>query len=162
MKLLIDGNNLIYKFPHLEKFMYEKSMAGAREGLIQLMADYRSHVKNPDEILVFFDGRKNSDLNLLQEEIDEIHVYYSHADSADDLIKHYIKMSPVLSDLAVVTSDKDILFYAKRFKVKSYTSEQFAAQITEKLNSAETDKTDGAEVKLDKQEISFWKKFMKL
>lgn len=157
MKILIDGNNLIFKFPHLEEFMYRESMVGAREGLIELLAEFKEKNKVPDEILLFFDGRKNNK-ELFEEKVNGIQVYYSQENTADELLMDYIKMNLKSSELVMVTSDKEILFYAKKFKVKSYSSEEFAEIVNEKLSADNTNEKDKEEIQLTSKEVSFWQK----
>lgn len=57
MILLIDGFNLIYKFPELEALMYESKLNLAREGLLKILNQYK--VKRGNTVMhVFFDGKK--------------------------------------------------------------------------------------------------------
>ncbi len=58
MILLIDGFNLIYKFPELETLMYESKLNLAREGLLKLLNQYKTKRGNT-VIHVFFDGKKD-------------------------------------------------------------------------------------------------------
>ena len=160
MKYLVDGNNLIYKFPHLEQFMYGESMENARSGLVQLLAEFAEKSRK-DEIILFFDGWKDKQSAVDTETIGKIRIYYSCRHKADDLIKDYIKMSATLSDLCVTTSDKDILFFAKRFKIQSYTSEAFAKFILDLLSSEEADAEEAA-IEEIKKDSGFWQKLFKL
>ena len=41
MAILIDGFNLIYKFPDLEALMYEERLNDARKGLLSKLKEYQ-------------------------------------------------------------------------------------------------------------------------
>lgn len=60
MHLVVDGFNLIYKFPELEAFMYSDRLREARVGLLRILEAYSSKIKNPN-IHVFFDGKKEKE-----------------------------------------------------------------------------------------------------
>ena len=90
MILLIDGFNLIYKFPELETLMYESKLNLAREGLLKLLNQYKTKRGNT-VIHVFFDGKKDKGSEVRRDEYGSIKVYFSHDVSADLLIKEYIK-----------------------------------------------------------------------
>ena len=87
MGYLIDGFNLIYKFPHLEEMMYRNELNRARKGLIDILKRFE-HIKKA-EIRVVFDGKKNQGDNTEQEHSGKIKIYYSLDYSADHLIKEF-------------------------------------------------------------------------
>ena len=126
MTLLIDAFNLIYKFPELEEHMYRGELVEARRGLLQRLLRLRAGWKKPIELHVFFDGKKKSGDETRRETVNEIHTYFSCDLSADHLIKEYVKRAASPGHLTVVTSDKDILYFAKRHRCQSKTSEEFA------------------------------------
>jgi hypothetical protein len=158
MVLLIDGFNLMYKFPDLEEKMLRGQLNEARAGLLDRLKEFQKIKKS--QIRVVFDGKKNPSHNIRSERIGTIDVYYSLDYSADFLIKEFIKKDPNPKMSTVVTSDKDILFYVNRFKAKTMTSEKFADFVTKSIEEhyAEIlpEKEDNPDI--TEEEISFWER----
>ena len=107
MTLLIDGFNLIYKFPDLEELMYKKRLSDARRGLLDKLKSFQK-ITNA-RIRVVLDGKKEESLDIKSERDGRIDVYYSLEFSADYLIKQFIKKDLNPKMTTVVTSDKDII-----------------------------------------------------
>lgn len=162
MALLIDGFNLIYKFPELESFMAYGQLNKAREGLLEILRDYQKLRKGA--ITVVFDGKKEPSIEVRSERIGSIDVYYSLDYSADYLIKQFIKKDMNPKMITVVTSDKDIIFYINRFKAKNLTSEKFAEHVktvfeTSRLAEDEKREEQGkVNPEISDDEISYWQK----
>ncbi|OHD67748.1 MAG: hypothetical protein A2W19_13025 [Spirochaetes bacterium RBG_16_49_21] len=158
MILLIDGFNLIYKFPALEEKMLRGFLEEAREGLLDMLKEFQKIRKS--YIRIVFDGKKNPARDLRSERIGTIDVYYSLNYSADFLIKEFIKKDPNPKMTTVITSDKDILFYVSRFGARSMTSEKFADMVTttleEHYQEALPEKEDNPVV--SEEEVSFWER----
>jgi uncharacterized protein len=161
MAILIDGFNLIYKFPDLERLMYEGKLAEARTGLLNILKQYQNITKA--NITVVFDGKKDHSLDIKKESVRSIDVYYSLEYSADFLIKQFIKQDLNPRMTTIVTSDKDIINFVVRFKAKVKTSEEFSAEINKTidayLESLEPEKEENPV--LDESEVSFWEKQFK-
>ncbi len=157
MILLIDGFNLIYKFQDLEEKMLRGFLVEARAGLLDRLKEFQKIRKS--QIRVVFDGKKNPSHNVRCERVGTIDVYYSLDYSADFLIKAFIKKDPNPKMSTVVTSDKDILFYVKRFRAKIMTSEKFAEfvnrTIEEHRKETVPDEKEENPV-VDEKEVSFW------
>ena len=158
MALLIDGFNLIYKFPDLEELMYRNRLTDARIGLLNKLKEYQR--VTGIQIRVVLDGKKQSSLEIKSERVGKIDVYYSLDYSADFLIKEFIKKDINPKMTTVVTSDKDILFYVNRFRAKVMKSEDFAAMVTKTLQDAEEEKLPEKDEnpELTEDELSFWEK----
>ena len=161
MPFLIDGFNLLYKFPDLEEMMYLGNLNEARKGLLDRLKEYQSIKKA--QIRVVFDGKKKPSDNLRSEKIGTIDVYYSLDYSADFLIKEFIKKDLNPKMTTVVTSDKDIIFYVNRFKAQTMTSEKFADHLVKTIEEyySETiiEKEDNPS--LTEEEVSFWENLFK-
>ncbi|MCU0849238.1 MAG: NYN domain-containing protein [Spirochaetes bacterium] len=161
MPLLIDGFNLIYKFPDLEEKMYFGLLAEARNGLLEKLKEYQ-RIKKP-QIRVVFDGKKEPSKDTKSEKSGSIDIYYSHDYSADYLIKEFIKKDLNPRMTTVVTSDKDIIFFVKRFRTGVMTSERFAdlvnRTIEEDKKPREPEKEDDPLVTED--EVSFWERLFR-
>jgi uncharacterized protein len=156
MAILIDGFNLIYKFPDLEGLMYRSRLSDARTGLLNILKQYQNITKA--NITVVFDGKKDHSVDIKKENIKSIDVYYSLEYSADFLIKQFIKQDLNPRMTTVVTSDKDIIDYVTRFKAKIKTSEEFYTHINETINiyneSLIPEKDENPV--LNENEILFW------
>jgi predicted RNA-binding protein with PIN domain len=158
MILLIDGLNLIYKFPDLEEKILRGHLIEAREGLLELLKEFQKLKKS--HIRIVFDGKKKPSHNVRSERIGTIDVFYSLDYSADFLIKEFIKKDPNPKMTTVVTSDKDILFYVNRFKARTMTSEKFADFVTKTIEEHYLEvlpEKDDNPV-LSHEEISFWER----
>lgn len=161
MIYLIDGFNLIYKFPDLEALMYDGRLSEARRGLLEKLKEYVKITKS--KIRVVFDGKKEKLLEIKTEQVGTIDVFYSIDYSADFLIKEFIKKDLNPRMTTVVTSDKDIIFYVSRFKAKVKSSEDFALLVNEtrqKWLEALTPEKEENPV-LSQEELSFWEKLFK-
>ena len=162
MALIIDGLNLIYKFPELESLMYASRLDNAREGLLEILKSYQKLRKGA--IIVFFDGRKGPLNETKNEKHGTIDVYYSIDYSADFLIKHFVKKDTNPRMLTVVTSDKDIIFYINRFGAKNITSEKFSEHVNNVFKEFREEQ-ELARISLEKEnpavsddEITYWQK----
>jgi len=165
MPLLIDGFNLIYKFPDLESMMYSSQLNAARAGLLEKLREYQKIRKTA--IRVVFDGKKDKSVETTNEKIGKIDVYYSLDYSADYLIKQFIKKDLNPKMTTVITSDKDIIFYINRFGAKNITSEKFAdivnaafaeIQEEEELLQISAEKENPS---ITEEEISYWQKLFR-
>jgi predicted RNA-binding protein with PIN domain len=162
MSLLIDGFNLIYKFPDLEEKMYRGKLNEARIGLLEILYSYNKIKKT--KIGVVFDGKRDLGDNTRQEQIMGIQVYYSHDFSADHLIKEFIKKDPNPRMTTVVTSDREIIFHLNPFKPEMIKSEDFAELVLQKLeeqNAPPEQPEKEEDPSLSQEEISFWEKMFK-
>ncbi len=157
MPLLIDGFNLMYKFPELEQKMYLSHLNDARDGLLVILKEYQKIKKST--IRVVFDGKKNPSINLKREKSGTIDIYYSLEYSADYLIKQFIKKDLNPKMTTVITSDKEIIFYVKRFGAKVMESEKFSELVNKTISQYRGELDLKKELK-DKEnpDISYWQK----
>ncbi|MDY6934854.1 MAG: NYN domain-containing protein [Spirochaetota bacterium] len=156
MSILIDGFNLIYKFPELEELMYNDRLVDARKGLLQKLKEYvkitGSHIR------VVFDGKKEMGLDIRSERFGTIDVYYSLDYSADFLIKEFVKKDINPRMVTVVTSDKDIISFVTRYRAKVQTSDKFAEYINTKIEKhleAQIPEKEENPI-LSEEELLFW------
>lgn len=161
MAYLVDGFNLIYKFPDLEGLMYEHKLSEARLGLL---ARLKEHMKlTGAKISVVFDGKKEKMLEITSERFGSIDVYYSLEYSADFLIKEFVKKDPNPRMITVITSDKDIIAYVTRFRAKVRTSEEFAEHMNKTVAKWMEERTPEKEdnPELTDEELGFWERLFK-
>jgi len=159
--VLIDGFNLIYKFPHLQEMMQAGRLPEAMKGLLELLRGYQK--KTGKKIRVVFDGKKQNGLDMKSERVGKIDVFYSLESIADTLIMQFIKDDPRPELTAIVTSDKEIESYANRHRAPVIHSETFAELINEALKPEEEPEPEekSEQVNLSADEISFWEKMFK-
>lgn len=156
MILLIDAFNLIYKIDGLDEFMFKGELIPAMEGLKKQLSLYNQKFKFKHEIHLFFDGKKkNSDITK-KEKIDKIYIYYSHDVSADFLIMEFIKRHRNPGNLSVVSSDKEIQHFARKYKCSKYTSEDFARILLSKEPENKEILLDQKTGNISKEELNYW------
>ncbi|EPG67720.1 YacP-like NYN domain protein [Leptospira wolffii serovar Khorat str. Khorat-H2] len=158
--MVIDGFNLIYKFPELEEFMYSNRLRDARVGLLRILESYSKKIKSP-KIHVFFDGKKEKGNDTRKDAYGDLQVYFSLDEKADELIKEYIKFSPRPADLFVVTSDQEILIFAKRLGAKTILSEEFAEKVEKAFSEKPKIEEKDSKEKLSPSELLYWKELFK-
>ena len=161
MILLVDAFNLIYKFPGLEDHMYKSELVEARRGLLTLLLKFKKSWKKNIEMHVFFDGKKKNGDETRRETVSGMNTYFSIDLTADHLIKEYIKRNPSPGNLTIVTSDKDILFYARKFKCPVYTSEEFSKIVLDTIKNTDNDSVSGEKPSPEEDDISFWQEMFR-
>lgn len=160
MGLLIDGFNLIYKFPELEQKMYAQKLNDARHGLLELLKAY--HAAKPSDIRVVFDGKRNQGDSTERETVGPLRVFYSHDVNADTVIKNFIKTDENPHMTTVITSDKEIIFYGKRFQAPFIKSEDFAKHMLQTISDHETASVpEKPDAEMSAEELQDWKDFFK-
>ena len=158
--VLVDGFNLIYKFPDLEEKMSRGDLPGAMKGLVEILKDYQKAAKK--KIRVVFDGRKQVGLDMTSERCGSIDVFYSLDYTADFVIMQFIKQDPRPSLTTVISSDKAIVSFVNRFGAKFMLSENFAKLIAATLEPKEEPPAEKEEnVTLSADEVGFWEKMFK-
>lgn len=158
MPYLIDGFNLLYKFPEFEKLMYESRLSDARTGLLSKLRVF-SRLSRA-KIRIVFDGKKEPSFEVKSERVGSIDVYYSLDYSADFLIKQFIKKDLNPRMTTVVTSDKDIIDFVMRFRAKTQKSEDFADYVNRVIDELNREKLPEKEDNpvLTDDDITFWEK----
>ncbi|HPA71047.1 MAG TPA: NYN domain-containing protein [Spirochaetota bacterium] len=156
MAYLIDGFNLLYKFPDCEELMYQRRLADARNSLLGKIKEFVKITRNT--VRVVFDGKKQEALDIRSERVGSIDVYYSLDYSADFLIKEFVKKDLNPRMTTVVTSDNGIIFYVTRFRVRLMKSEEFAALVTKTIEESREEKLPEKEDNpvLSDDDVKYW------
>ncbi len=131
MRYAIDAFNLAYKFPVLEEHLAFGRYQEAREGLNNLLKDWKEMTGS--QVYLFYDGFRAESRDLFQEDWEGIQIYYSHKDEADKLIREYYLAQANPKDTLLITSDKKILQFARSLGVRYKTSENFSDEIAKLL-----------------------------
>ena len=155
MILIIDGFNLIYKFPELEGWMLENKLSRARNGILNLLIQYKKRRKQ-DKIHIFFDGKKEQGSMVVEDELEGMRIYYSHDIKADDYIKLFIQKSLVHNELYLVSSDKDLILHGKKYGCKGFKSEEFAKIINDEICKSINEEEKKSDVSLSNEEVEYW------
>jgi len=155
--VLVDGMNLVFKFPDLAFCLGDRRMREAQEGLLHHLKSFFSD-KMPS-IQVFFDGKKNYIEDIFSESVDGMMVHYSHDKTADELIMGYLTQCPLPSSCLVISSDKEILNFARRTGAKRKSSENFYADWKKREEDLRSQELE--EVKVEEpthEELAYWEK----
>jgi hypothetical protein len=152
MKYIIDGYNMIRKIDAL-RAQDAKSLEKGRQALIHLLSRFRMNTKA--EITVVFDGQKTS---LSSQS--GIHIRFSSLPGkADEMIKKLVDQNDKAREITVVSSDQEIMRYAKGCGCKVERSEKFYAAIGRTANTTTVkDLEEKNDPQLSSKEIDEWKK----
>lgn len=126
---IIDGNNLIGKIHSLKNSSDKKS---ARQKLALMLERYFD--KKKVKVSLHFDGFENEAIK-----VSGMKIYYSQNRSADELIKKEIEGIKNQKSVYVVSSDLEIISYAKVCGCHVIKSEEFYNQILNQNNSKNED-----------------------
>ena len=133
------------------KILLENKFKMAREQFIQNLTDFFSTKRN--EIVVVFDGKESSEINLLSNP--KIKVIFSPPfKSADQKIKSLIDLSKNKKLTIVVSSDNEVLEYARVSRCRTLTSIEFFRRLSGKPKDYENNIKSRV---LSKNEIEAWK-----
>ena len=127
---IIDGNNLIGKIKSLRQ-LQNKSGQASREKLAFMVDKYFYGKKV--QVTLHFDGFKDLAINT-----SKLKIHYSEKRTADDLIKHQIEMENNPRLITLISSDSNLVQFAKVCRCEVISSEDFARELTEK-NVADED-----------------------
>lgn len=121
MKYVLDGYNVIGASDHVQL-----SDANKEDRLVEWLGRF---ITKGVHLVVVFDGQ-NEYLDFPSKErlpgITKITTGKSR--SADDYIKDVFFTKKDTTSMVIVTSDNDILYHAKKAKIKTMTSDQFLTQ----------------------------------
>jgi predicted RNA-binding protein with PIN domain len=126
---MIDGNNLIGKIKFLNQLQL-KDKQSSREKLVFIVDNFFTS-KNI-KVLLFFDGYENLSIPSSRSKI-----IYSRNKTADDLIKKQIENSKNPRNVILVSSDNNLVQFARVCGCSIFTSEKFAGEISISKNQDE-------------------------
>lgn len=147
---IIDGYNLIHAIPSLKKTLAHDA-SSARELLIHAVAQLTHRRKF--RCTVVFDG-SSSDNSTKQSPHAPIHVVYAFPQTADSKIKQMIEQSKNRSLLVIISSDREILNFARVCSCQTHTSQHFANLLSQSDESS-VEKSDAS---LSQSQINEWLK----
>lgn len=147
---IIDGYNVIHTIPSLKKTLAHDAQS-ARELLIHSVAQLTHQRKF--RCTIVFDGSSPIDSSK-QSPHAPIHVVYSFPHTADAKIKQMIEQSKNRSLLVIISSDREILNFAKVCSCQTHTSKHFANLLS---HSDET-VTEKSDAPLSQAQLNEWLK----
>jgi predicted RNA-binding protein with PIN domain len=147
---IIDGYNLIHAIPSFKKTLAYNGET-ARELLIHSVAQLTHRRKF--RCTIVFDGVTPNNTPK-QSNHAPVHVIFSSPINADAKIKQIIEHSKNRSLLVIISSDREIINFAKVCSCQTHTSNYFANLLSE-TNDAVMEKSDDL---LTKAQIDEWLK----
>lgn len=124
MTILIDAHNLLHQDKELAK-IYRKNYTQAFEELVNMIGIY-AYQNHKKKVYVIFDGFAPE----IYPPFENMYVEESgRYQSADDLIKDYVRTSVNPKKLKIISSDRDILNFAKNQGSEIYRSEDFIHEL---------------------------------
>lgn len=148
--VIIDAYNLLHAIPPLHSRL-QHDPHGAREELIDMIA--RLTHRRKFRATLIFDGARPRDART-QPPHSPIHVVFAAPLSADEKIRQVIDKAKNRSLLTIVSSDHEVLNYARACACTTHTSRHFVNLLAEAPESAQ-EKRDGA---LSEREVDEWLK----
>jgi predicted RNA-binding protein with PIN domain len=152
MKYIIDGYNMIRKIDALRAHD-AKSLEKGRQALIQKLSRFR--IGSKAEITVVFDGQKSS---LTSQS--GITIRFSNLpNKADEMIKKLVDQNKKAQETTVVSSDREVMVYAKGCGCKTQRSEDFYKKIDQtKTAGIIKDLEEKHDPQLSSKDIGEWMK----
>ncbi len=147
---IIDGYNLLHEILPLKKLLSHDAVA-AREQLIDMIA--RLTMKRKLRCTIVFDGAKPHAGNFPASNT-PIHVVHAFPVSADEKIREMIEKSKSRTSLVIVSSDHEILNFARVCSCTTHTSKYFKQMLFEEPDHGE----EKEQVSLSKAQVKEWLK----
>ncbi len=124
MNYIIDGYNLGHKLPKAASWLKQ----GDTDKAITIILNYvQAALSGKGQIIVVFDGQAGPHAH--PGSFGSIRVKFSRKpQTADDIIREFIRSHPQPGQWTVISSDNEILYTAKDMGAKIRTSQEFAAQ----------------------------------
>ncbi|MFA6468563.1 MAG: NYN domain-containing protein [Bacteroidota bacterium] len=149
--VIIDGYNLIHAVPALKRTLLHDAES-ARELLIHSVSMLT--IRNKFRSTIVFDGMKQEDSTSHKKSHAPVHVLYSYPLSADTKINQMIEQSKSRSQLIIVTSDREILNFARTCSCQTHTSRYFTRMLVDNSDTI----SEKSESSLSPFQIDEWLK----
>jgi predicted RNA-binding protein with PIN domain len=149
-KYIIDGYNVMH-FSSKFKNLLESKFELARELFVQNLSNYFSTKKN--DVIVVFDGSGSSEINSLSTKTVKV-MFSSPHKTADNKIKSLIDSTKNKALTFVVSSDNEVLEYARVSRCRTLKSQEFNKKLSRKTIDYENNIKSHL---LTQNEIEAWK-----
>ncbi len=155
---IVDGYNMLHRIPELRRQAGSGLEAG-RKALLARLAAFRARSRNP--VLVVFDGDPEvSGGSGATGATGGVEVVFSRKPiNADTVIKQLIDRRKNETALAVVSSDHEIMWYARACGCEVLSSEAFFSRLkTAAAASVDDALEDKSDPQMSRGELDDWKK----
>ena len=123
LHFLIDGYNIIQQIPLLA----QKALEDGRQGLINLIEDYRPQGSLNNSVTIIFDGKAGMYGDIHQSGF--VKVIFAIGESADDKIIQLVSESKNSKQVVVVTDDRDIQYHIRALGAKVLKVKEFIGKV---------------------------------
>jgi uncharacterized protein len=148
MPYLIDGHNLIARLPDIE--------LDDPDDEAKLVIKLRGFVAmNRKKCTVIFDGGMPGGYSMMSNKAVKVIFASAFHTNADNVIKERIRKIPDSGNWTIVSSDNEVLDYARRFKMQAKTSSEFAQTLQRKPRIQDS-RGESAHVQVSKDEVEEW------
>ncbi len=148
MPYLIDGHNLIARLPDIQ--------LDDPDDEAKLVIKLRGFVaKNKKKCTVVFDGGIPGGYSKMSNKAVKVIFASAFRSNADNLIKERIKNIPDPGNWTIVSSDNEVLNFARSYKMKAETSSQFVQTLKRKPR-VQDNRDESTHVQVSKDEVEEW------
>jgi len=163
MLIIIDGYNLIFTVPELERHVKTNNIEPVRDYVISLLSKYKE--KKRCDVLLVFDGNYTEAALPKKQTHAGITVIYSKSGiNADTEIKNITSLCQNPKDVSIVTYDNDIKRHVKKCGCPIIEPKVMYKEIMEVLNEDKKIKSDEPEAKRNgpsETDAKYWKDVFK-
>ena len=163
MLIIIDGYNLIFTVPELERHVKVNNIEPVRDHVISLLSKYKEK-KRCDVILVFDGNYTETSLPKKQTYAGITVIYSKSGISADTEIKNITSLCQNPKDVCVITYDNDIKRHVKKCGCPIIEPKVMYKEIMEVLNEDKKIKSDEPDSKRNgpsETDAKYWKDVFK-
>jgi len=148
---IIDGYNVGYKIPSVAKWI----QSGDTDRAIQLIKNYANKlITKANQVILVFDGTNESSSKHTNK--GKLQIKFSKKpQTADDVIRQFIRCQKNASQWIVVTSDLEIRFTAEAMGAQILSSEQLIKNL-QSNNSKSYNKTNKEKYQPENIDVDYW------
>jgi uncharacterized protein len=140
MDIIVDGYNVIFKVPELGYSTEKCDIEILRNRFLAILEQYKE--KRKHKLIVVFDGKGHG--NSSEARAAGIDVVFSRQDlDADEEIKRMVSKSANPRHITVITADRDIEQYVKKYGCKVVEPLAFYRDMKKKVERLQSTKSDG-------------------
>ena len=148
MPYLIDGHNLIARLPDID--------LGDPDDEAKLVIKLRGFVAmNRKKCTVIFDGGIPGGYSMMSNKSVEVIFASASHTNADDLLRERIRKIADARNWTIVSSDQEILDFARRYKMQVQTSAEFV-QYLQRNPRIQDSRGEATHVQVSKDEVDEW------
>ncbi len=130
MDIIVDGYNVIFKIPELGYSTEKCDIETLRNRFLTILEQYKE--KRRHKLIVVFDGKGTGKMS--ETRVEGLDVIFSKQDlDADEEIKRMVRNSENPRNITVITSDRDIEQYVKRYGCKVVEPSVFYSDIKDRV-----------------------------